>query len=75
MSVSALKLNDIITNLLNEYHDQKAISSDELMDKIDKFDLAPEQIEEIYKVCYANDLVFTAGSDTHGFYSSQGNRS
>ena len=48
MSISNIKLNDIITNLLNEYHDQKAISSDELMDRIDKFDLSPEQIEEIY---------------------------
>lgn len=34
----------------------------------------PNEIEEIYKVCYTNDLLFTAGSDTHGFYSSQGNR-
>ena len=33
----------------------------------------PDEVEKIYKFCFENDLLFTAGSDTHDFYSQQGN--
>lgn len=33
----------------------------------------PDEIEAIYKFCYEHDLLITAGSDTHEFYSQQGN--
>ena len=33
----------------------------------------PDEIEKIYKFCYERDLLITAGSDTHDFYSMQGN--
>lgn len=33
----------------------------------------PDEVEKIYKFCYENDLLITAGSDTHDFYSLQGN--
>lgn len=34
----------------------------------------PEQVEKIYKFCKERGLFITAGSDTHGFYSYQGNK-
>ena len=33
----------------------------------------PDEVEKIYKFCFEHDLLFTAGSDTHDFYSQQGN--
>lgn len=33
----------------------------------------PDEIEKIYKFCYERDLLISAGSDTHDFYSLQGN--
>ena len=33
----------------------------------------PDEVEKIYRFCFENDLLFTAGSDTHDFYSLQGN--
>jgi len=32
----------------------------------------PDQIEKIYKFCYEHDLLISAGSDVHEFYSTQG---
>ncbi len=34
---------------------------------------SPEQVEQIYKFCKKNGLFITAGSDTHDYYSYQGN--
>ena len=32
----------------------------------------PNEIEKIYKFCYENNLLITAGSDIHGYYATQG---
>jgi len=32
-----------------------------------------DQIEKIYKFCYERDLLISAGSDVHNYYSTQGN--
>ena len=48
MSVSTEKLNEIIQELLTFYADKKFVKSDEIMDKIEKHKVTPEEIEQIY---------------------------
>ncbi len=48
MSVSTEKLNEIIQELLTFYDGKKFVKSDEIMDKIEKHKITPEEIEQIY---------------------------
>ncbi len=48
MSVSAEKLNEIIQELLAFYDGKKFVKSDEIMDRIEKHKITPEEIEQIY---------------------------
>ncbi len=48
MSISEQKLNELIVELVCEYQEKKTVASDDLMDKIDKYDFSPEQIETLY---------------------------
>ncbi|MBO7213950.1 MAG: RNA polymerase sigma factor RpoD [Clostridia bacterium] len=48
MSVSTEKLNEITQEIINYFSDKKFVKADELMDKLDKYKVTPEQIETIY---------------------------
>ena len=48
MSVTEQKLDEIIAGLATEYKMKGSISTNALCDELDKYDLAPEQIEKIY---------------------------
>ena len=48
MSVSTEKLTELTQELLTFYQDKKFVKADELMDKIEKHKVTPEQIEIIY---------------------------
>ncbi len=48
MSVSTEKLNEIIQELLAFYQDKKFVKSDEIMDRLEKHKVTPEEIEQIY---------------------------
>ncbi len=48
MSISTEKLTELTQELLEFYRDKKFVKADELMDKIEKHKVTPEQIEVIY---------------------------
>ncbi len=48
MSVSEQRLQEITNELIKEYESKKSITNDALMDKLDRFNVTPEQIESIY---------------------------
>ena len=49
MSVTEQKLEEIITGLASEYKMKGSISTNALCDRLDKYDLSPNEIEKIYK--------------------------
>ncbi|MBQ3235185.1 MAG: RNA polymerase sigma factor RpoD [Clostridia bacterium] len=48
MSVSTEKLNEITQELLTYFGDKKFVKADELMDRLEKHKVTPEQIEVVY---------------------------
>lgn len=56
MSVSTEKLNEIIQELLAFYNGKKFVKSDEIMDKLDKYKVTPEEIEQIYNAFNENNI-------------------
>ena len=56
MSISTEKLNELTQELLEFYRDKKFVKADELMDKIEKHKVTPEQIEAIYNAFSENNV-------------------
>ena len=48
MSVSKQQLQEIQNKLVEEYAGAGKVTSEELMDKLEKFKITPEEIEQIY---------------------------
>lgn len=49
MNVTEEKLNELIGNIASDYRMKGSISTNALCDILEKYDLAPQQIEQIYK--------------------------
>ncbi len=56
MSISTEKLTELTQELLELYRDKKFVKADELMDKIEKHKVTPEQIETIYNAFSENNV-------------------
>ncbi len=48
MSISDQQLKEVINKIVTESQVKGSITTDELMDKMDKFKLSPEQMEQVY---------------------------
>ena len=44
-----LKLNEIVNNIVIEYKKRGSITSETLLDKLEKIQATPQEMEEIYK--------------------------
>ena len=49
MSISDQQFKEVIDKVVSEALKKGAITTDELMDKMDKFKISPEQMELIYE--------------------------
>ena len=49
MSISDQQFKEVITKIVTESLKKGSITTDELMDKMDKFKLSPEQMEQVYE--------------------------
>ncbi|MBR2377485.1 MAG: RNA polymerase sigma factor RpoD [Clostridia bacterium] len=56
MSVSKQQLQEIQNKLVEEYAKVGKVTSEELMDKLEKFKITPEEIEQIYDAFSENDI-------------------
>ena len=49
MNVTEEKLNDLISGIASDYKMKGSISTNALCDVLEKYDLSPQQIEQVYK--------------------------
>ena len=49
MAISEEKLKSVIEEIVNTYKGKEVVQADELLDKLEKLDADPQQIEDIYK--------------------------
>ena len=49
MNVTEEKLNDLINEIASDYKMKGSISTNALCDVLEKYDLSPQQIEQVYK--------------------------
>ena len=63
MSISDQQLKEIITKIVTESLKKSSITTDELMDKMDKFKLSPEQMEQVYEALSENKIEIIDSSE------------
>ena len=56
MSISNQQLNELIEALVLTYSIKKVVKADELMDKLEKQKISPEQIEAVYDALKENQI-------------------
>ena len=49
MNVTDEKLNELITKIASDYKMKGSISTNDLFDALEKYDLSPQQIDTVYK--------------------------
>ena len=63
MSISDQQFKEVITKIVTESLKKGSITTDELMDKMDKFKLSPEQMEQVYEALNENKIEIIDSSE------------
>ena len=63
MSISDQQFKEVITKIVTESLKKGSITTDELMDKMDKFKLSPEQMEQVYESLNENKIEIIDSSE------------
>ncbi len=63
MSISDQQFKEIISKIVTESLKKGTITTDELMDKMDKFKLSPEQMEQVYEALSENKIEIIDSSE------------
>lgn len=56
MSISKEQLNSLVEEIISEYREKKVVKAEELMDRLEKSKVSPEQIEVLYQALKDNNI-------------------